>query len=169
MCFLCWRCELYLLYVKDVWPLIISQFGHFLCLNGACWSICSWRFRDCWTLLTVCGGVVPIRGLQCSQQTKRIGLTRHCCVRDEWTCTLTCFALPVGLTAWPRTTLGFIAATVTGFAAKLRGWLRAQRSLHQRVLIEELMKIDDADVALEGLVSSHKRKKVERNEAKEGD
>jgi chaperone BCS1 len=31
---------------------------------------------------------------------------------------------------------------------------------------EELMKIDDVDVALEGLVSLLKRKKVERNEAK---
>ncbi|KAM5558402.1 hypothetical protein ABKV19_020216 [Rosa sericea] len=32
---------------------------------------------------------------------------------------------------------------------------------------EELMRIDDADVALEGLVSLLKGKKVERNEAKE--
>lgn len=97
-------------------------------------------------------------------------LTRRCCVRVEY-CTPTGFSIlasnyPTGFNILVSNYLGIRGKNDHRLCGEIEGLIEDEEVSPAEVA-EELMKRDDADVALHGLVNFLKREKAENNKKEE--
>ncbi|XVE82570.1 hypothetical protein DITRI_Ditri16bG0016200 [Diplodiscus trichospermus] len=115
-----------------------------------------------------CGQAVGMRELSYSPLTTRTGLILLCCVQGAWTCMHIhiSYCNPQGFKLLASNYLG-----IHGYHClfdEIEGLLKNTEVTPAQVA-EELMKSEDADIALEGLVKLLNRKKLEGDEPKDKD
>ncbi|PQM40617.1 putative mitochondrial chaperone BCS1-A [Prunus yedoensis var. nudiflora] len=115
-----------------------------------------------------CGQAVAERESLCSLQTTRIGSNLHCCVLVEWTSTSLSYCTTSGFRILASNYLGIDGGgnNPHPLCGEIEGLIESAEVTPAEVA-EELMKSDDADGALQGLVSFLKRKKAESNKTED--